>query len=244
LLLGVPNYLSGQALDRQALVALARAQGCAVGFDLAHAAGNLKLALHDEAPDFAVWCNYKYLNAGPGGLGGVFVHERHGRDAALHRLSGWWGHEQKTRFQMGPDFVPTPGAEGWQLSNPPILQLAALRASMELYDRAGMAALRARGDRLTAYLEWLLDALPAGCLTQWTPRAPAERGSMLTLQIAGGHAKALVEQLLERGAMVDLRNPDIVRIAPSPLYGSLADVQGLVALIREFFARGPVAAHG
>jgi kynureninase len=241
-MLGIPNYLSGQSLDRRRLVALARQHGSAVGFDLAHGVGNLELSLHDEAPDFAVWCNYKYLNAGPGGLGGVFVHERHGADPSLNRLAGWWGHEEKTRFQMGPDFTPAAGAEGWQLSNPPILQLAALRASMELYDRAGMDALRARGDRLTAYLEWLLDRLPAGCLTQWTPRDPAERGSMLTLQIAGGHAKALVDWLLLHGAMVDLRNPDIVRIAPSPLYGSMADVQRLVSLVQAFFAEAPRAA--
>ncbi len=235
-MLGVPNYLSGQALDRQRLVQLSRQHGCAVGFDLAHGVGNLKLSLHDEAPDFAVWCNYKYLNAGPGGLGGVFVHERHGADPSLNRLAGWWGHQEETRFQMGPDFAPAAGAEGWQVSNPPILQLAALRASMELYDRAGMDALRARGDRLTAYLQWLLDRLPLGCITQWTPRDPTARGSMLTLQIASGRAQALVDYLLQHGAIVDLRNPDIVRIAPSPLYGSMADVQRLAALLQAFFA--------
>ena len=243
LLLGTPNYLTGQALDRTALVQLARAQGCKVGFDLAHGAGNLALRLHDEGPDFAVWCNYKYLNAGPGGLGGVFVHERHARDAALPRFEGWWGQRKATRFQMGPEFEPTPGVEGWQLSNPPIFQLAALRASMELYDRAGMAALRARGDELTGYLESLLDTLPVGALQQWTPRDPTRRGSMLTLQIAQGPrggAKELVEYLAQRGAIIDLRSPDVVRIAPSPLYGSREDVQRLVALVRGFFSgEGP-----
>ena len=237
-LLGTPNYLTGQALDRAALVRLARAQGCNVGFDLAHGAGNLILKLHQEAPDFAVWCNYKYLNAGPGGLGGVFVHERHARDRTLPRFEGWWGQQQATRFAMGPDFEPTPGAEGWQLSNPPIFQLAALRASMELYDRAGMEALRARGDLLTGYLEYLLDTLPAGALRQWTPRDPARRGSMLTLQIAQGTrggAREFVEYLARNGAVADLRSPDIVRLAPSPLYGSREDVQRLVALARGFF---------
>ena len=237
-LLGTPNYLTGQALDRREVVRLARAQGCNVGFDLAHGAGNLVLKLHEEAPDFAVWCNYKYLNAGPGGLGGVFVHERHASGAALPRFEGWWGQRQATRFAMGSAFEPTPGAEGWQLSNPPIFQLAALRASMELFDRAGMEALRARGDRLTGYLEWLLDVLPEGVVKQWTPREPARRGSMLTLQIAQGPrggARELVEYLAARGAMVDLRSPDLVRIAPSPLYGSREDVQRLAALVHGFF---------
>ena len=236
-LLGVPNYLTGQALDRRAIVRLARAQGCNVGFDLAHGAGNLVLQLHDEAPDFAVWCNYKYLNSGPGGLGGVFIHQQHAKSDALPRLTGWWGHDRQSRFQMGPQFVPMPGAEGWQLSNPPILELAALRASLELYDRAGMESVRARGDRLTGYLEWLLDALPRGALAQWTPRDPSRRGSMLTLQVARGphgSAKELVEHLARHGAVVDLRSPDIVRIAPSPLYGSFEDVQRLVALVRGF----------
>jgi kynureninase len=241
-MLGIPNYLTGQALDRRELVRLARAQGCAVGFDLAHGAGNLRLQLHDEAPDFAVWCNYKYLNAGPGGLGGAFVHQQHARNPALPRLAGWWGHDKATRFQMGPEFVPIEGAEGWQLSNPPIFQLAALRASMELYDRAGMEALRARGDRLTGYLEWLLDQLPSGAATLLTPRDPARRGSMLTLRIsrgARGGAKELVESLAGAGALADLRNPDIVRLAPSPLYGSLEDVQRVGGLVRAFFAGGP-----
>jgi kynureninase len=210
-----------------------------VGFDLAHGVGNLHLQLHDEGPDFAVWCNYKYLNAGPGGLGGAFVHERWAGDRALPRLAGWWGHDKATRFQMGPDYQPIPGAEAWQLSNPPILQLAALRASMELFDRAGMAALRARGDRLTGYLEWLLDRLPAGAVEQLTPRDPAQRGSMLTLRVQQGRrggARELVEQLASRGALVDLRNPDVVRIAPTPLYGSMEEVQRLVALMAGFWS--------
>jgi kynureninase len=225
-LIGQPNYLTGRAFDAPALVQAARAAGALIGFDLAHGAGNLDLRLHDWAPDFAAWCNYKYLNAGPGGLGGIFVHQRH-HGAALPRFEGWWGHDKQSRFEMGPRFVPIHGAEAWQLSNPPILQLAALRASMELFDRAGMPALRARGDRLTAYLEFLLKRLPGiEILT------PAERGSMLTVRFRGG-ARAMVEALKKRGAIVDLRNPDIVRITPAPLYNSFADIQQLCALIRE-----------
>ncbi|MCI0571278.1 MAG: kynureninase [Myxococcaceae bacterium] len=233
-LLGQPNYLTGQAFDAPAIVRAGHRKGCVVGFDLAHGAGNLKLSLHEWGPDFAAWCNYKYLNAGPGGLGGVFVHERHARAFDLPRFAGWWGHDKETRFKMGPDFQPIPGAEGWQLSNPPIFQLAALRASMELFDAAGMDALSAKSAHLTGYLEWLLGQLPAGWVEQLTPREPHRRGTMLTLRVPH-QAKALVDSLQERGAFVDLRNPDIVRIAPVPLYTRYADVHRLVSLLREFF---------
>src|SRR4051812_28792587 len=222
-LIGDVNYVTGRAYDVRALVAAAHGNGTRIGFDLAHGAGNLALALHDDGADFAVWCNYKYLNAGPGGLGGVFVHERHA-DAALPRFEGWWGHDKAKRFEMGARFSPIRGAEAWQLSNPPILQLAALRASMELFDRGGMPALRRKGDRLTAYLEWLLRAREVEVLT------PRERGSMLTVRF---RRPGMVAELRERGAAVDLRPPDIVRIAPAPLYNSFQDVQQLGALIAE-----------
>lgn len=223
-LIGLPNYLTGQVFDAPALVRAAHAADAFIGFDLAHGVGNLLLQLHEWGPDFAAWCNYKYLNAGPGGLGGVFVHERHSR-AALPRFEGWWGNDLATRFEMSPRFSPIAGAEGWQLSNPPVLQLAALRASLELFDQMGMPALRARGDRLTGYLEWLLRRGGAEILT------PPERGSMLTVRIAG--AQALVAALQKRGAIVDYRPPDIVRIAPAALYNSYSDVQALAALWRE-----------
>lgn len=225
-LIGQPNYLTGRAHDVPALVKAARECGAFIGLDLAHGAGNLLLELHEWGPDFAAWCNYKYLNAGPGGLGGVFVHERHHR-AALPRFEGWWGHDKERRFEMGARFQPIAGAEAWQVSNPPILQMAALRASMELFDRAGMAALRRKGDALTAYLEWLLRRLGAEVLT------PAERGSMLTVRFPDRDARALVVGLQKRGAIVDLRPPDIVRITPAPLYNSFADVQRLCALLGE-----------
>ena len=223
-LIGLPNYLTGRVFDAPALVRAAHQAGAFVGFDLAHGVGNLLLQLHEWGPDFAAWCNYKYLNAGPGGLGGVFVHQRHSQ-AALPRFEGWWGHDKEKRFEMSPRYSPIPGAEAWQLSNPPILQLAALRASMELFDQVGMPALRARGDKLTGYLEWLLLRLGAEVLT------PPERGSMLTVRFA--KAQSLVLALKKRRAIVDFRPPDIVRIAPVPLYNSYGDVQGLCALIRE-----------
>ena len=245
-MLGTPNYLTGQALERRTLVKAAHAKGCKIGFDLAHGAGNLLVALHDEGPDFAVWCNYKYLNAGPGGLGGAFVHERWARDASLPRLAGWWGHDKESRFGMPRAFAPIAGAEGWQLSNPPILQMAALRASMELFDQAGIASLRERGDRLTGYLEFLLDSLASqpsrAPFELLTPRTSKERGSMLTLRVspsARGGAGELVEFLAGQGALVDLRPPDIVRITPAPLYSSMAEVHALANLLRQFWS-----AHG
>ncbi len=220
-LIGNVNYLTGKACDMRALVRAAHAKGAFIGFDLAHGAGNLLLSLHDDGPDFAAWCNYKYLNAGPGGLGGVFVHERHA-GAQLPRFEGWWGHDKARRFEMAPRFSPIRGAEGWQVSNPPILQLAALRASMELFDRAGMPALRRKGDRLTAYLEWLLRRRGAEVLT------PEPRGSMLTVRF---RSPGIAGELAKRGAVVDVRPPDLVRIAPAPLYNSFLDVQRLGALI-------------
>jgi kynureninase len=222
-LIGNVNYVTGRAYEIRALVRAAHDKGALIGFDLAHGAGNLVLALHDDGPDFAVWCNYKYLNAGPGGLGGVFVHERHA-SSRLPRFEGWWGHDKTRRFEMAARFSPMRGAEGWQVSNPPILQLAALRASMELFDRAGMPALRRKAERLTGYLEFLLRKRNAEILT------PRDRGSMLTVRFRRAD---IVGQLKERGAVVDLRPPDIVRITPAPLYNSFEDVQRLGALIAE-----------
>ncbi|MCA1829230.1 MAG: kynureninase [Myxococcales bacterium] len=219
-LIGTPNYLTGRAFDVPALVRAAHAHRAFIGLDLAHGAGNLELRLHEWGPDFAAWCNYKYLNAGPGGLGGVFVHERHA-NAEMPRFEGWWGHDKARRFEMEPRFNPIPGAEAWQLSNPPVLQLAALRASMELFDRATMPALRRKGDALTSYLEW--------SLKDFEILTPRQRGSMLTIRVPSG--RQLVTTLAEHGAIVDFRPPDIVRITPAPLYNSFTDVQRLAALI-------------
>jgi kynureninase len=231
-MLGNVNYLTGQAFDMAAITRAAHARGCRVGFDLAHGAGNLRLSLHDDGPDFAVWCSYKYLNGGPGTLAGAFVHERHARDTSLPRLAGWWGHDKATRFQMGPDYVPLPGAEGWQLSNPPILQLAALRASLELFDRATMPALRAKGDLLTGYLEFLLDRLPPGTVRIATPRDVKARGSQLSLRFTRDPRK-LLAHLAEAGAFCDFREPDVIRAAPAPLYCTFLDVYRFVRILES-----------
>ncbi|RKG91078.1 kynureninase [Corallococcus sp. CA049B] len=222
-MLGSVNYLTGQAFDLREITRVAHAQGCKVGFDLAHAAGNLKLSLHDDGPDFAVWCSYKYLNGGPGSLGGVFVHERHAHSPQLPRFEGWWGHNKATRFEMGPTFDPLPGAEGWQLSNPPIFQLAALRSSLELFDRATMAALRQKSDQLTGYMEFLLDRLPAGYVSITTPRDLKQRGAQLSLRFKG-EPKRLLQRLSAAGIICDFREPDIIRAAPTPLYNTYLDV--------------------
>ncbi|WNG43425.1 kynureninase [Archangium minus] len=231
-LLGNVNYLTGQAFDMAAITRAAHKQGCRVGFDLAHGAGNLQLSLHDDGPDFAVWCSYKYLNGGPGTLGGVFVHERHAHNKALPRFAGWWGHDKQTRFQMGPDFEPIPGAEGWLLSNPPIFQLAALRASLELFDRATMPALRRKSDRLTAYLEFLLDRLPPGVVRITTPRDPKQRGAQLSLRFSKD-PRRLLEKLNSAGVHCDFRSPDIIRAAPAPLYNSFHDVYRFVGVLER-----------
>ncbi|MFO3705889.1 kynureninase [Xanthomonas codiaei] len=231
------QYRTGQAFDLAEIVRLAHAQGAAVGFDLAHAVGNLPLTLHDDGADFAVWCHYKYLNAGPGAVGGCFVHERHS-SSDLPRMAGWWGHEQPTRFRMDPQFVPSPGAEGWQLSNPPVLALAPLRASLELFDQAGMAALRAKSERLTGHLEQLIHARLPQVLQIVTPAEPARRGCQLSLRVAGGRAqgRALFEHLRAAGVLGDWREPDVIRIAPVPLYNRFSDLHTFVEQVEAWAA--------
>ncbi|MBI3555043.1 MAG: kynureninase [Deltaproteobacteria bacterium] len=231
-MLGNVNYLTGQAFDMQALSEAAHKAGALAGFNLAHGAGNLLLNLHEWNVDFAVWCSYKYLNAGPGNLAGCFVHERHAREWQLPRFAGWWGHNKKTRFQMGSEFDPLPGAEGWQLSNPPIFQLAALRASLEIFDAATMTEIRKKGDRLTGYLEFLLDELPAGYCTITTPRDVAQRGSQLSLRLRG-NPKELLKDLADKGVICDFREPDVIRVAPAPLYNRFMDVYRLVKILGE-----------
>ena len=229
------QYRTGQAFDLKAIAGLAHKHGCVVGFDLAHAVGNLPLALHDSGADFAVWCSYKYLNAGPGAVGGAFVHERHAR-AALPRFAGWWGHDKATRFRMDPEFVPTPGADGWQLSNPPILALAPLRISLEQFHRAGMARLRAKSEDLTGYLEWLIDHELADTLEVLTPRDRTHRGAQLSVRVKGGreHGRALFEHLVEHGVIGDWREPDVIRLAPTPMYNRYADCLGLIESVKAW----------
>ncbi len=223
ILFGNVQYLTGQAFDIAAISAAARRKGCVVGVDLAHGIGNLPLRLHDDGVDFAVWGSYKYLNAGPGSLGGCFVHERHARDRKLPRLAGWWGHDKKTRFAMPKRFSPLPGAEGWQLSNPPIFQLAALRASLEIFDAATMARLRKKSELLTGYLETCLRALPKGRCRMITPTDPHQRGCQISFRINEPKVH-LVKKLKEHGIVCDVREPDVVRAAPVPLYNRFLDV--------------------
>jgi kynureninase len=218
------QYRTGQAFDLKAITELAHRHGCLVGFDLAHAVGNLPLAMHDSGADFAIWCSYKYLNGGPGAIGGAFVHQRHAR-SALPRFAGWWGHDKHSRFQMGPQFVPTPGADGWQLSNPPILALAPLHVSLEQFHRAGMPALREKSLQLTGYLEWLVQSQLDALLEVVTPTDPAQRGAQLSIRVRGGRTqgRALFDYLLSQGIIGDWREPDVIRISPAPLYNRYAD---------------------
>jgi len=231
------QYYSGQLFDIGRITALARAKGCAVGWDLAHAVGNVPLALHDWDADFAVWCSYKYLNAGPGAVAGCFVHERHGRAFDLPRFAGWWGHDKATRFEMGPEFVPMHGAEGWQLSNPPIFSLTPLIASLSLFEDAGMDRLRQKSIALTGYLEAMLDELLPDQVRILTPREPTQRGCQLSLSLAGGreHGRAVFEAISDAGVIADWREPDVIRIAPVPLYNTFEDVWRFVDILRRQF---------
>ncbi|MBL8799683.1 MAG: kynureninase [Planctomycetia bacterium] len=234
-LLNGVNFFTGQCFDMQRIAGLARARGCIVGFDLAHAAGNVPLQLHDWNIDFAVWCSYKYLNAGPGAVAGCFVHERHGQNLSLPRLAGWWGNDPATRFRMHlqPDFVPRAGADGWQLSNPPILALAPLRASLALFDEVGMPALREKSERLTGYLQYLLDRLPTGRVEVITPRDAPSRGCQLSLLIHE-EPRALATALERAGVICDFREPNVIRVAPVPLYNTFEEVWRFADLLSRF----------
>lgn len=229
------QYRTGQAFDLKEIARLGQAAGAVVGFDLAHAVGNLPLQLHDADADFAVWCHYKYINAGPGAVAGCFVHARHAQ-SDRPRFAGWWGNDASVRFKMGPQFSPTPGADGWQLSNPPILGLAPLRASLDQFDRATLPALRAKSERLTGYLEQLIDAGLRDVLQVVTPREPAQRGCQLSIRVIGGRARGrdLFEFLAARGVLGDWREPDVIRISPVPLYNSFADVLRFARTVKEW----------
>jgi kynureninase len=230
------QYLTGQALDLARLAAAAHRNGCVFGADLAHAAGNLPLRLHEWQVDFAVWCSYKYLNAGPGAVAGCFVHERHGLDRSLPRFAGWWGTDPATRFIMQPEFVPRPGADGWQIGNPPILALAPLLASLAIFEEAGLEALRARSVRMTAYLLALLDRLPPGRVEVLTPRRPDERGCQISLRVQGGRAKPLLEALHREGVVLDFRQPDVLRLAAAPLYNTFHEIWRLGRVLEQALA--------
>jgi kynureninase len=225
-LIGAVNFFTGQFFDVAAIAAAARRHGIAVGIDFAHAVGNVPLSLHDWNVDFAVWCSYKYLNAGPGAIGGVFVHERHATNTALPRLAGWFGNDPKTRFrmQLEPEFVPVASADGWQVSNPPIFSMAPLRASLAIFDEAGgMKLLREKSKKLTGYLEFLLDRAGSDRFTVITPRDPEARGCQLSI-LAHENPKELHKKLEAAGVKADFREPNVIRAAPTPLYNSFSDV--------------------
>lgn len=232
ILLGGVNYYTGQAFDMRRVAEAGHRIGAAVGFDLAHAAGNLDLRLHDWNVDFAAWCSYKYLNAGPGGVAGVFVHERFADAVDLPRFAGWWGNEKETRFLMKPEFVPIKGAEGWQLSNPPIFQLAALKASLDIFAAAGMQALTEKSRKLTGFLEFLLGEISDERVSVITPAAETERGCQLSIRVRDAD-RNLFEAISDKGVIADWREPDVIRVAPVPLYNSFADVYKFTGILKD-----------
>ena len=233
------QYYTGQVLPMADITRAAHAVGATVGFDLAHAAGNVVLDLHDWGVDFAVWCSYKYLNGGPGGVGGAYVHNRHVADQSLPKFLGWWGTRANTRFEMSTEFEAVPTVESWQLSNAPILAMAALRASLDVFDRTGgMTALRHKSERQIRYLDRLLDARLAGKVRSITPRPMAQRGCQFALQItAPDHqGRDVHRQLEERGVACDWREPDVIRVAPVPLYNSFEDIVAFVTILEELLS--------
>ena len=236
---GGVNFFTGQLFDMPRLTAAAHAAGAVAGFDLAHAAGNVPLSLHEWDVDFAAWCSYKYLNSSPGNVGGIFVHEKHGRSFDLPRFGGWWGHDKNTRFEMKNGFQPMEGAEGWQLSNAPILGMSAMKASLEVFADVGMRALREKSERLTAYLEYTIDTLaeefPDAGISIITPREPELRGCQISINIAGRERK-LFDDMIAAGLIADFREPCIIRIAPVPLYNSFEDVFTFGRVMRELLA--------
>lgn len=228
IMLGGVNYYTGQVFDFENITKLGHAKGINVGFDLAHAAGNIKLELHKWGVDFAVWCSYKYLNSGPGSVAAAFVHERHHR-TNLNRFAGWWGHNKEDRFKMPCRFNPIQSAEGWQLSNPPILSLAAIRASLSIFDEVGMDKLVAKSKELTNYLLYLLNTIDTDRIEIITPE---ERGCQLSIRVQNGN-KILFDSITEKGVVSDWREPDVIRVAPIPLYNSFQDVFNFYNILKE-----------
>ena len=232
IMLGNTNYYTGQYFNMKKISEWGHAKGCYVGFDCAHGAGNLPLNLHDSGCDFAVWCNYKYLNAGPGGMGGAFVHERHHRNTQIPRLEGWWGHNKETRFKMRDAFEPIPTVEAWQLSNPPIMAMAAVWASLKIFDEVGMDSLRKKAVSLTGYLEYLVTSLGDDIINIITPADPNQRGSQLSIQVKNAD-KALFNKITKQGVIADWREPDVIRVAPVPMYNSYEDVYNFYRILKN-----------
>jgi kynureninase len=239
-MVGGVNYYTGQWHNLEAITRAAHAAGATCGFDLAHAMGNVPLQLHHWNVDFACWCSYKYVNSGPGAVSGVFVHERHVRDEGgqgtlMPRLEGWWGHDAASRFNMDPEFTPMPTAEAWQLSNAPVLNMAVHKVALDLFEEAGMDALRERSLRLTAYLEHVVQCVARRTdsnLEILTPSDPAQRGCQLSI-VAHGHGRSLFDHLMAHGVVVDWREPAVIRMAPVPLYNSFEDIARFGRVLEE-----------
>ncbi len=231
-MLGNTNYYTGQFFDMKKITDCGHKNGAKVGFDCAHGAGNVELNLHDSGCDFAVWCNYKYLNSGPGSLGGAFVHERHAHNKELPRFTGWWGHNKETRFKMRDAFDPIPGIEAWQLSNPPILSMVAVWSSLKLFDEVGMKKLRKKATSLTAYLEYLVNTLGDEVIKIITPSDPNQRGSQLSIQVKNADKK-MFDIITEAGVIADWREPDVIRVAPVAMYNSYEDVFNFYSILKS-----------
>ena len=231
IMVGGVNYYTGQFFDLKRITDLGHRHGCVVGFDCAHGAGNVSLDLHNSGADFAIWCSYKYLNSGPGSLSGVFVHERHAYNKDLNRFTGWWSHNKATRFKMRDDFDMLPGAEGWQLSNPPILSMAAIKASLDIFAEAGMDNLVTKSKDLTAYFEFLLNELNNDNIKIITPSNENERGCQLSIQVKNAD-RSLHQKLTKAGVISDWREPDVIRCAPVPLYNSYEDIYNMVERLK------------
>jgi kynureninase len=233
--IGGVNYYSGQLFDMKSISEKAHKVGALAGFDLAHAFGNVELSLHDWDVDFAAWCSYKYLNSGPGSISGVFIHEKHGLDPSVPRLAGWWGYDKSKRFLMEAGFHPIPGAEGWQLSNAPVLAMAVHKVALELHCEAGMKELRKKSVLLTGYLEFLINEisqLPTKISFEIiSPSEAEQRGSQLSLLIHGG-GKEIFDELTKAGAILDWREPNVIRLAPVPIYNSFTDVYEFGQLLK------------
>ena len=228
IMFGGVNYYTGQVFDFERITKLAQAKAINVGFDLAHGAGNVKLELHNWGVDFAIWCSYKYLNSGPGSVAGAFVHEKH-HNSDLPRFAGWWGHNKESRFKMPDEFNPIKSVEGWQLSNPPILSLAAIRASLSIFDEVGMEKLVSKSKKLTDYLVFLLNTIETDRIEIITPK---ERGCQISIRVKNG-SKELFDKITAKGVVADWREPDVIRVAPVPLYNSFSDVFNFYNILKS-----------
>jgi kynureninase len=232
ILVGGVNYYTGQLLDLKKIAKIGHSKGCKVGIDLAHGVGNVNLKLHESGIDFAAWCTYKYLNSGPGSLGGIFVHNKHKKNKSLKRLTGWWGQNKSKRFKMREELDISNGAEGWQLSNPAILSMAAIKASLELFRKVGMNKLRMKSIKLTGYLEYLILEMNNKNIDIITPKDPNQRGCQLSIKLNNSN-KSLHENLRLNNVITDWRDPNVIRCAPVPFYNSYQDVYNFVKILRK-----------